>query len=145
MLNNSLSLLYGKQHIPAKFKECRKQVAKIKAYLETNKAVVAYAEPLYESKLLYNSDIYKLIISTKDGATLFNRIIKIALDKGGKETEAANILTQAFDEGDEEALCNTLIRLEAIKEIKDQQAMDDVPELVTSLFTATAILRMQIN
>ncbi|CAG7591746.1 MAG: hypothetical protein AB8V23_03125 [Candidatus Midichloria sp.] len=40
----------------------------------------------------------------EDGPELLNRVIKIALDKEGKETEAARALMQAFDEGGEEAL-----------------------------------------
>ncbi|CAK6537298.1 MAG: hypothetical protein IRD7MM_02115 [Candidatus Midichloria mitochondrii] len=55
---------------------------------------------------------------------LLDRLIKTALDKDGQETRAA--LIQAFKQGGEEELRDTLIKLEALQEIKEQQSLDRV-------------------
>ncbi|MDJ1258074.1 MAG: hypothetical protein MRQ07_05465 [Candidatus Midichloria sp.] len=99
-----LADVYKAQGNTAKAQKYEQKAAAIKAQLQSHKVVA------HDNEFLQRADIFKLAIDKGDGADLLNRLIKIAVDSDGKETDAVCLLIQAFDKGGEEALRNTLIR-----------------------------------
>ncbi|MDJ1305743.1 MAG: hypothetical protein MRQ09_05890 [Candidatus Midichloria sp.] len=65
---------------------------------------------------------------------MVNRLIKIAIDRDGKETKAATVLIQAFEAAGEEGLRGALVRLEAAQEIKEQQVLEDTISSECTIF-----------